>query len=68
MPKKIGVVLAEFRAQLGKTQVQIAEQLNVSQSWVSEIEHSGDELTISTIKRYCKVIRKNIVDVLTASQ
>lgn len=43
--------LAQLRRQAGLTQGQVAERLNVSQSWVSQIEGETD-VRLSTVSAY----------------
>jgi DNA-binding XRE family transcriptional regulator len=47
--------LSELRAELGITQVDMARNLNVSQSNVSRIEHE-DDLYISTLRGYVEAL------------
>ena len=47
--------LRAIRAQLGKTQAEIAEALGSSQSRVSDLERQGDH-RISTLRRYVEAL------------
>lgn len=50
-----GMNLAEIRRKAGKTQVQIAEAMGVTQANVSRIEH-GEDTQISTLRRYARAL------------
>ncbi len=48
----LNIHLAELRERVNKTQVEIAQQLNIKQPTVAGMEKPGRELKLSTLKRY----------------
>ena len=50
-----GLNLADVRRRAGKTQVQVAEAMGVSQANISRIEH-GEDTQISTLRRYVRAL------------
>lgn len=49
--RSVGRRLAELRAQRGRTQEAVAEELGVSPQWLSRVE-SGENLSIETLTRF----------------
>lgn len=49
-----GIRLGEIRQWLEKTQVDMAEAMGVSQPTVAKMEKSGNDLRLSTLKRYAE--------------
>ena len=60
----LNIHLAELRERVKKTQVEIAQQLNIKQHTVAGMEKHGRDLKLSTLKRYVEAaggkIRLNI--------
>ena len=48
----LNIHLAELRERVKKTQVEIAQQLNIKQPTVAGMEKPGRDLKLSTLKRY----------------
>lgn len=48
----LNIHLAELRERVKKTQVEIAQQLNITQPTVAGMEKPGRDLKLSTLKRY----------------
>ena len=48
----LNIHLAELRERVNKTQVEIAQQLNIKQPTVAGMEKPGRDLKLSTLKRY----------------
>jgi transcriptional regulator with XRE-family HTH domain len=46
--------LALFRSLANLTQVELAEKMGVAQGRISEIESSGDEMKLATIRAYAE--------------
>ncbi|MBI5215276.1 MAG: helix-turn-helix transcriptional regulator [Ignavibacteriae bacterium] len=57
---KIGILLRQFREELGLTQDDIARKLKTRRSAISRIENHADEIRLSMLKRYAKVIGKKV--------
>lgn len=47
-----GATLTELRALAGRTQAEVGEALGVSQVQASRIERGGEEMQLSTLRRY----------------
>ena len=60
MDFKVGVLLRQFREQLGLTQEDLARKLKTPKSSVARMENHAEEMRLSTLKRYAKAIGKNI--------
>jgi len=54
--KRIGLRIAELRAEAGRTQAQVAEELSMTVSNYQRIEHGFQNLTIQTIVRISGVL------------
>ncbi|MCA1176284.1 MULTISPECIES: helix-turn-helix domain-containing protein [unclassified Pantoea] len=48
----LNIHLAELRERVKKTQVEMAQQLNIKQPTVAGMEKPGRDLKLSTLKRY----------------
>lgn len=49
-----GIRLGEIRQWLEKTQVDMAEAMGVAQPTIAKMEKSGNDLRLSTLKRYAE--------------
>lgn len=49
-----GIRLAEIRQWLEKTQVDMAKAMGVAQPTIAKMEKSGNDLRLSTLKRYAE--------------
>jgi HTH-type transcriptional regulator / antitoxin HipB len=57
---KIGVILKEARRKAGLTQNEIASKLKTTKSVVSRIENHAENIRLSTLKKFAKVLGKDI--------
>ncbi|MGA9383350.1 MAG: helix-turn-helix transcriptional regulator [Phormidium sp.] len=57
---KIGVLLAQAREEAGITQEELARQLNLHQSIISQIEDNAEDVGISTLEKYANALGKKI--------
>ena len=57
---KIGVLLRQFREEIGLTQDDVARKLKMKRSAISRIENHADEMRLSVLKKYAKVIGKKV--------
>jgi len=48
----LNIHLAEIRARMNKTQVQVADALGVKQPTIAGMEQEGQDIRLSTLKRY----------------
>lgn len=52
----IGVQLRHLREDLGHSQVQLAEKMGVSPSAIAAMEARGDEIKLSSLKKYVEAL------------
>jgi len=57
---KIGVMLKQARESAGKTQEEIARQLDTKKSAISRIENHSEDIKLSTLVRMAEALGKNI--------
>ncbi len=58
---KIGVMLAQAREEAGLTKEDLANQLNLSQLMIDNLENNVENLTIAILERYAKVLGKELI-------
>jgi len=56
--------IAEVRKELGMTQKELAKKLRVKQSTVSRIERNDANLTLATLRRVAKALKRPVHDLL----
>lgn len=59
---KIGSELRKFREKLGLNQKQIAEYLNVDQSYISKCEKDERQLSVDSLEKLCALFGCSITD------
>lgn len=57
---KIGVLLKQARESVGLTQDEVAKKLNTQKSAISRIENHAEDIRLSTLKKFAKVLGKQI--------
>jgi HTH-type transcriptional regulator/antitoxin HipB len=57
---KVGVILKQAREKAGMTQDDIARRLSTKRSSVSKIENRAEDMSLSTIQKYARVLGKNL--------
>lgn len=57
---KIGIMLKQAREKAGMTQDDIARRLRTKRSSVSKIENHAEDMPLSTIQKYARVLGKNL--------
>jgi len=57
---KIGEVLKEARLEAGITQEELAEQLNTKKSAISRIENHAQDIKLSTLQNFARVIGREL--------
>ena len=57
---KVGVLLKQAREKAGMTQDDVARRLRTKKSAISRIENHAEDIRLSTIQRYAKVLGKNL--------
>ena len=57
---KIGVLLRQAREEAGLTQEEVAEKLNTKKSAISRMENHAEEVRLSTLGKYAKVLGKTL--------
>ena len=57
---KIGVLLRQAREEAGLTQEEVAEKLNTKKSAISRMENHAEDVKLSTLGKYAKVLGKKL--------
>lgn len=57
---KVGVLLRQARERAGMTQDQVARKLRTRKAAISKMENHAEDIAISRIQRYAKVLGKNL--------
>ena len=57
---KIGVLLRQAREEAGLTQEEVAEKLNTKKSVISRMENHAEDVRLSTLGKYAKVLGKTL--------
>lgn len=57
---KIGVLLRQAREDAGLTQEEVAEKLNTKKSAISRMENHAENVRLSTLGKYAKVLGKKL--------
>ena len=57
---KIGVVLKQARLEAGITQEELALQLNTKKSAISRIENHAQDIKLSTLQNFAKIMGKEL--------
>ena len=57
---KIGVLLRQAREEAGLTQEEVAEKLNTKKSAISRMENHAEDVRLSTLGKYAKVLGKKL--------
>ena len=57
---KIGVLLRQAREEAGLTQEEVAEKLNTQKSAISRMENHAEDVRLSTLGKYAKVLGKRL--------
>ena len=57
---KIGVLLRQAREEAGLTQEEVAEKLNTKKSAISKMENYAENVRLSTLRKYAKVLGKTL--------
>ena len=57
---KIGVLLRQAREEAGLTQEEVAEKLNTKKSAISKMENHAENVRLSTLRKYAKVLGKTL--------
>lgn len=57
---KIGVLLRQAREEAGLTQEQVAQKLNTKKSAISRMENHAEDVRLSTLGKYAKVLGKKL--------
>jgi ribosome-binding protein aMBF1 (putative translation factor) len=57
---KIGEVLKEARLEAGITQEELAEKLNTKKSAISRIENHAQDIKLSTLQNFARVIGREL--------
>ena len=58
---KIGIMLKQLRETAGLTQEEIADKLNTKKSAISRIENHAEDVKVSTLLNYAKVLDKKVL-------
>jgi transcriptional regulator with XRE-family HTH domain len=68
-PKKYYLVITELlyrlRTNAGLTQKQLAERLNVPQSYISKIESGERRIDLVELREVCKALNSNLIEFST---
>ncbi len=57
---KIGVLLRQAREEAGLTQEEVAQKLNTKKSAISRMENHAEDVKLSTLGKYAKVLGKKL--------
>ena len=57
---KIGVILRQAREEAGRTQEEIANQMNTKKSAISRIENHAQDIRLSTLSKYATAVGKKL--------
>lgn len=57
---KVGVLLRQAREKAGMTQDQVARRLRTKPSAISKMENHAEDMSLSRIQRYAKVLGKDL--------
>ncbi len=57
---KMGVLLRQAREEAGLTQEQVAQKLNTKKSAISRMENHAEDVRLSTLGKYAKVLGKKL--------
>ena len=57
---KIGVLLRQAREEAGLTQEEVAQKLNTKKSAISKMENHAENVRLSTLGKYAKVLGKKL--------
>ena len=57
---KIGVLLRQAREEAGLTQEEVAQKLNTKKSAISRMENYAEDVRLSTLGKYAKVLGKKL--------
>ena len=57
---KIGVLLRQAREEAGLTQEDVAQKLNTKKSAISRMENHAEDVRLSTLGKYAKVLGKKL--------
>jgi DNA-binding XRE family transcriptional regulator len=57
---KIGALLKQARIEKGMTQEELAEKLHTKKPAISRIENHAEDIRLSTIEKYAKVLDRKI--------
>ncbi|MCY3741831.1 MAG: helix-turn-helix transcriptional regulator [Candidatus Poribacteria bacterium] len=57
---KIGVLLRQAREEAGLTQEEVAQKLNTKKSAISRMENHAENVRLSTLGKYAKVLGKTL--------
>ena len=57
---KIGVLLRQAREEAGLTQEEVAQKLNTKKSAISRMENHAEDVRLSTLGKYAKVLGKKL--------
>jgi len=57
---KIGVLLKQARESAGLTQEEVAIKLNTQKSAISRIENHAEDIRLSTLEKFAKVLGKQL--------
>jgi transcriptional regulator with XRE-family HTH domain len=60
--EKLAVLLRTVRTEVGLTQAEVADRLEVPQSFVSKYESGERRLDLIELKQICKVLKISLVD------
>ncbi|TAF07419.1 MAG: XRE family transcriptional regulator [Nostocales cyanobacterium] len=57
---KLGVLLAAARIEAGMTSAELAQQLNLDESLIVNIENNPEDIGILTLEKYAKAVGKQL--------
>ena len=57
---KIGALLRQAREEAGLTQEDVAQKLNTKRTTISRIENHAEDVKLSTLGKYAKVLGKTL--------
>ncbi|MYA70677.1 helix-turn-helix transcriptional regulator [Candidatus Poribacteria bacterium] len=57
---EIGVLLWQTREEVGLTQEEVAQKLNTKKSAISRMENHAEDVRLSTLGKYAKVLGKTL--------
>ena len=57
---KIGVLFKQAREEAGLTQEEVAKKLNTQKSAISRIENHAEDIRLSTLEKFAKVLGKQL--------